>query len=136
MIQKSLLDRMKDLIERWEMHREKLLKAIVETHGTHTEDDVLAMILGGNLTLITSDKSAVVVETTKTPRIVSLNVFLAGGNFADMIEHEPALLAEAERRGCSRITGGGRTEWIAALRDRNDGFRGYKVGGAFVYKDI
>jgi hypothetical protein len=132
----NLLDRMKDLIARWEPHREPMLKAITETHGTHTEDDVLAMILAGNLTLITSDKSAIVVETVKFPRLSALNVFLAGGNFADMIEHEPALLAEAQRRGCSRITGGGRTEWIAALRDRSDGFRGYKVGGAFVYKDI
>lgn len=130
-----LLDRMKELVEKWEPHRSAMLKAIDATHGTHTEDDVLAMILAGQLKLTTSEKSAIVTEVCKYPRLSALNAFLCAGKLSDILDHEPTLIALAKEHGCSRVTFGGLPKWEAAMCQKPNG-PGWEVGGVFLYKDI
>lgn len=123
---------MDDLLKCWTPHRDALLKAIERTHGTHNEDDVLAMILGEKLTLITSEKSAIVVEVNSYPRLNALNIFLGAGDLSDIKDHEPMLKDLARKRNCSRITFGGRDGWRSVF---GDAF-GYSYGGSIIYKDL
>lgn len=125
----TLFDRMKDTLAKWEPHREVLLEAIGHTHGTHTEDDVLAMILAGKLTLWANDGAAMVTEFVDYPRLRAVNVFICGGAIEPMWAVETQVIEDAKAKGCTRITGGGRKGWTRALP-------GYEMGGYFMHKDI
>lgn len=130
----TAFDRMKDIVERWGPHREKLLRAISLT-GTHDEGDFLLMIFSGRAELITSEKTAVVVEIVNHPKLKSMNVCLLGGDLLDLIAQEPGLEQKARSMGCKRLEFTGRDEWRAAMKDRADGLAGFKVRSEF-YKDI
>lgn len=131
----TAFDRMRDLVERWSPHREGLLKAIARLNGTHTEDDVLCMIFGGKAKLITSEKTAVVAEVVTYPQFRELNVFLLAGELLDVIAQEPGLENEARKLGCKRLRFEGRDEWRAIMKDRSDGFTGFKPNAVF-YKEL
>ena len=124
-----LFDRMQSTVAKWSQHREHLLEAIGHTHGTHTEDDVLAMILLGKLTLWANDGAAMVTEFIDYPQLRVVNVFLCGGNLGKMWEVEAEVVENAKKQGCKRITGGGRPGWAKVLP-------GYTPGGYFMHKDI
>jgi hypothetical protein len=130
-----LFERIQEIAEKWAPHRDGMLKAIEATHGTHTEDDVLAMILAGSLRLTVSEKSAIVTEVCTYPRMKALNAFLCSGKLADIIAHEPTLIALAKEHGCTRVTFGGIPKWEAAMCQKPNG-PGWEVGGVFLYKDI
>lgn len=107
-----------------------LCEAIEYTYGTHTEDDVVAMILGGKLTLWKTDKAACVTEFSQYPQMKILNVFIGGGDLEELIRIRDDLLVPfAEAHGCKRITGVGRPGWSRVLP-------GYTNGGISMYKDI
>lgn len=131
----TAFDRMKALVERWEPHREGLLKAIARLRGTHDEADVLHMIFSGRAKLITSKKTAVVAEILTYPQFRELNVFLLAGDLLDVIAQEPGLEQEARALGCKRLRFEGRDEWRAIMKDRPDGFTGFKPQTVF-YKDL
>lgn len=132
----SLLENMADLVQRWTPHRAKLLEAIERTNGTHTEDDVLAMILGGSLYLMTTEKSACVYEVIRYPRFNCLNAFLAAGELQDMDIAMRDLENRARELGCKRVTWGGREGWKAVCKGEGEGIAGFKSGGVFLYKDL
>lgn len=125
----TLFDRMQDTLAKWSLHRGALLEAISHTHGTHTEDDVLAMILLGKLMLWANDGAAMVTEFVDYPRLRAVNVFICGGAIEPMWEVEARVIAHAKAHGCTRITGGGRRGWQRALP-------GYHMGGYFMEKDF
>ena len=115
-----------------------MLQAIAETDGTHTEDDIIALICAGKLKLWVNGRSGVVTEIIQYPRKLALNWFLIAGDLireiAPMI---PQIEAYAKEKGCNRIQG------LATLgkngEDRGPGWTkltGAKAHGTFLYKDI
>jgi len=113
----------------WQKYREYLLGAIEYTYGTHTEDDVLLMIIAGRLRIWTGEKSALVTEFQEYPQMKVLNVFIGGGDLDELRDMEKNLIPFARANGCKRITGTGRLGWTKTLP-------GYAPGGYFMYKDI
>lgn len=125
----TLFGRMGETVAKWARHRPKLLEAIEYTNGTHTEDDVLAMILLGRLTLWADDAGAFVTEFIDYPRMKVVNLFLVAGERDKMWPLEAQVVAHGKANGCKRIMGGGRRGWTRVLPEYHD-------GGAFMYKDI
>lgn len=132
----SAFETLRDLMDRWTPHRQGLLKAIELLGGTHDEDDVLLAIFGGRAKLLTSEKTAAVIEVVSYPKFKSLNVFLLAGELLDVIAQEPRLESEARALGCKRIEFSGRNEWRQTMKDRPDGFTGFVARGAAFYKDL
>lgn len=119
----------RSLFEIWTKCREFLLPAIEYTNGTHTEDDVIVMILSGRLKLWEGRRSAMLTEFSTFPRMKTLNVFIGGGDLDELREMEQQLIPFAKENGCTRITGCGRLGWTKTLP-------GYSPGGYFMYKDL
>ncbi len=105
------------------------MPALEYTNGTHTEDDVIIMILAGKLKLWEGQRSAMLTEFSQFPRMKVLNVFIGGGDLDELREMEKQLVAHARENGCTRITGCGRLGWTKSLP-------GYEPGGYFMRKDI
>jgi hypothetical protein len=107
-----------------------LLPAIAETNGTHTEDDVLVMLLAGKAKLWMGEKTAAITEFVTYPQMRVLNVWLAGGDLEELRKMEAEqFIPFAREQGCKRITCGGRP---GLSRVKSDWSR----GGVFMYKDL
>lgn len=92
-----------------------MLPPIEMTCGTHTEDDIVFMIIGGRLKLWVGKTCAAVTEFQEYPRLKVLNVFLCGGEknaaISEAVDFFPALLEFARMNGCKRISCTGRKGW-------------------------
>ena len=94
-----------EIIQKWAACRDKMLKAIKCTQGTHTEDDILCQIFTGQLFLWQHGESGMVTEITKFPRMKVLNVFLIAGKAEELPVLEKQVRKQAIDNGCQRITG-------------------------------
>lgn len=127
-----------ETVKEWEACREAMLKAIEETHGTHTEDDVLAQIITGKLKLWRNGKSGVVTEVLEYPRMKVLNAFLTGGDLIrEILPLRSELEAYGRAQGCKRAT------WLATPGDNNEDrsagwtrATGAEVCGTFMSKEL
>lgn len=117
------------IFETWIKVRPHLLKAIEETNGTHTEDDVLISLLMGKSKIWTGEKSAIITEIVLYPQIKVVNCWLGGGDLTELLEMEKQIVAYAKAEGCGRVTGGGRFGWNKVLKD-------YRISGTYMYKDL
>ena len=118
-----------ETVTEWQKCRDILLPAIERTNGTHTEDDVLAGLIKGELKLWRGERSAVVTEFVLYPRLKALGFFLIGGDLEELLNDlEPKICAYALKNGCSRVQGGGRKGWERVLD--------YKFDGVFMHKDL
>lgn len=121
------------VIAEWVTVRHWLLPAIEETSGTHTEDDVVGLLLLGRLRLWIGENYGALTEFIQYPQFKVLNIFLAGGEpnkaLVNLWKDYPTLLEYAKANGCKRITCGGREGWAS-------GPSGWKSAGVLIYKDI
>ena len=120
-----------ETVQEWSHCREAMLKAIERCEGTHTEDDVLQMILTGAAKLIREGTSGVVVEVHTYPRLKALHCFLVAGNMDEVLRIEERLPALARSLGCSRITACGRHGWARVLPEH-----GWKAVTTYMQKDV
>jgi hypothetical protein len=120
-------------MEQWVAVREWMLPAIAETNGTHTEEDVVALLLMGKLRLWVGKSYGALTEFVTYPQFKVLNIFLVGGAqqlaLSDLWSDHPALVEYARANGCKRITLGGREGWSRTPSD-------WSKGGVFMYKDL
>lgn len=119
--------------ETWQKAREFLLPAIEQTHGTHTEDDVIVMILAGKLKLWLVEKGALVTEFVEYPRMRVCNVFLGGGELDAVVDMHADVEKYAAENGCKRVTVCGRPGWHRVFGKNIDG---YQCLGTSMYKDL
>lgn len=112
----------------WNLHRQSFLESLTHCHGSHNEDDVLAMIITGEYQLWVTPKAGLVTFFVTYPRFKALNGFITGGAMEGLYEIAPRLLAWAIRHGCKRIIGGGRHGWLREA--------GAATMGQIMYKDI
>ncbi len=120
-----------EIIEEWSHCREAMLKAIERCEGTHTEDDVLAMLLQGRLKLLREGNSGVVVEIVAYPQLKALNCFLVAGNMNEVLRIEERLPALARSLGCSRLTACGRHGWSKVLPNH-----GWEAVTTYMQKEV
>ncbi len=119
-----------ETVMEWSLCRDALLPAIELTHGTHTEDDILAGLCTGQYKLWRHGSSGVVTDISLFPRMKCLNYFLIGGEMSDIQALNPQIEAYAKENGCTRVTGlAARKGWERFLAD-------YTVGGSYMYKDL
>lgn len=85
-------------------------------HGTHTMDDVKAMILDGPATFWPGRSAAMVTEVCEFPQMRTLHFWLAGGDLVELRDElKPMAESWAKERGISRATISGRRGWVKAL---------------------
>ena len=99
------------MIQDWIACRDYLLPAIERLNGTHTEDDVVAMILAGRFRLWRGVDCAIVTEIVRFPRMKVMNTFLAGGDMKEILSMKPMIEGAAKDAGCSRCLITGRKGW-------------------------
>lgn len=118
------------IFDAWAKAKPFIELSIPELHGTHTIDDIALMVGAGHLRIWNGEKSAVLTEITRTPRIKALNCFIGGGDLEELLKiRDEKLVPFAKENDCTRITGAGRKGWSRALP-------GYEYGGIYMHKDI
>jgi hypothetical protein len=120
-----------ETVQEWAHCREAMLAALARCEGTHTEDDILEMLIKGQLRLLTEGGSGVVVEELVYPRQKHLNCFLVGGNLEEVLEIEKRLPVIAAHYGCSKIVCSGRHGWSKVLPNH-----GWKVVTTYMQKEV
>lgn len=116
-------------IQRWVKVRDMLLPAIEILEGTHTEEDIVAMLLAGRAGLWIGKDCAAVTEITQWPRFKEVNVFLAGGDMDGLKALKLPLENHARELGCERIVIRGRKGWERVHED-------YRFVSIAICKDI
>jgi len=119
-----------NLMEEWRLCRAALLPAIAETQGTHTEDDVLVELFTGRMKLWRRNASGLVTEFCQFPRLKCINVFLAGGDIADILPLQVEVENFGRKNGCQRAT------MLAVRPGWSRVVPGNRVGGTYLFKDI
>jgi hypothetical protein len=118
------------LMEEWRLCRPAMLDAIAEAKGTHSEDDVLVELMVGRMKLWRRNASGLVTEFCQFPRIKCINVFLAGGDLADILPLQSDIENFGRRNGCRRAT-------MLAVRPGWRRVIGGNVGaGTYLIKDL
>ena len=85
--------------------------ALAYAGGTHTVDDVLAMIAEGRCQLWRGPNAAVVTEIDEYPREKVLHFFLAAGDMKELEAMQDGIMAWGIERGCTKARFVGRRGW-------------------------
>ena len=89
----------------------KIQGALAYADGTHTVEDVQAMLVTGQAQLWPGVESAVVTQVRQTPQKKLLTVFLAGGQMAEIEALMPLIYQWAKAEGCVGAHFIGRKGW-------------------------
>ena len=92
-------------------YRQYIEGALAYAGGSHTYDDVRELVEQGRLQFWPGVHSAVVTEIIESPRTRLLNIFLAGGNLAEIEAMAPGILEWGKQQGCSSAVFTGRKGW-------------------------
>ncbi len=87
-------------------------KALAYAEGTHDLEDVRQAIETGQAQFWPGERSAVVTEINRFPKLTSLHFWLCGGDLSELInDMRPAIEAFGREVGCTRFTTAGREGW-------------------------
>ena len=100
----------------------RIADALQYADGTHTVADVQAMLVNGQAQLWPGIESAVVTQIRQTPQKKVLNVFLAGGEMAEIRQLMPLLYAWAKAEGCTSGQFMGRKGWERTFAVKEQGW--------------
>ena len=92
-------------------YRRQIEAALEHAGGTHTFEDVVALVADGKLQFWPGPHSAIITELVDHPRLREVRFFLAGGRADELERMEPVVLAWAKTQGCTRATMLGRRGW-------------------------
>jgi hypothetical protein len=113
----TLTDSIRYIIDNMDRFRPDLEAAMEHNGGTHTFDDLTAMVLQGRLRLWATDKSIALTEIIEYPRQKHYHVFAAGGDLDDIVATIPQVEQAARDAGCCKLTISGRRGWVRALAE-------------------
>jgi len=116
----------------WSRCKPWIEAALEYCYGTHSIEDIEAGIEAGEFHFWPGKNCAFVTEIAQHPRMKILNLFLAGGDLAEITEMEASIIAWAKTLGCTRVIQIGRAGWMKTYR--NLGYRVTPMIGA--YKDL
>lgn len=112
----------------WDRVRDHLQPAIDRCGGTHTFEDVVDEIERGDMQLWTADAGSIVTSITTYPRKRIIQIFLAGGEMAQVLDFLPSIEAFAKAWGCAEMTCSGRYGWVRVLQPRGWTKKGIMMG--------
>ncbi len=92
----------------WRRARPFLEEALEHANGSHQLEDVVKAIGDGQLQLWLGERCAGVTEILRFPRRRVLNLFLVGGDLAEMKTLQPGVEAFARGHACTAIMFHGR----------------------------
>ena len=96
--------------------RHALLEAaLAYAGGTHTVEDVEALIASGEAQIWEGPNSLVVTEIDRQPRQAILLFFLAAGHKAELLAMQDGILAWGREQGCTRARLVGRRGWARSF---------------------
>lgn len=113
----TLADHVAELMKQMLDRKHMIEAALAYAEGTHTFDDIVAMVLQNRLYWMALPNSFIITEIVTYPRMKHLNGFLAGGDLEEIRKQQYRLIEAAQLAGCSAITLSGRRGWVKALRD-------------------
>jgi hypothetical protein len=102
-------------LDQLDKYRPELEAAMEHNGGTHSFDDLTAMVLQGRLRLWHTEKSIALTEVIEYPRQKHYHVFAAGGDLDDIVATIPQIEQAARDAGCCKLTISGRRGWVRAL---------------------
>ena len=92
-------------------YRRYIEAALEYAGGSHTFEDVVEQVAAGKLQFWPGVESAVVTGIIDEPQYRALNIFLAGGNLAELERMTPLILQWGRERGCRKAMFFGRPGW-------------------------
>lgn len=111
----TLTAAIRDTLDKLDKFRPEIEAAIAHNGGTHTFDDITAMVMQGRLRLWTTANSVALTEIVEYPRERHYHVFAAGGDLSEITETIPLVEQAARDAGCTKLTLSGRRGWVRAL---------------------
>jgi hypothetical protein len=110
----------------------QIKRALKYSGGTHTSEDIFIGIAEGYFQLWATNGTVGITEIVESPRVKTLNIFLAAGRMEDAKATLPKIEEYARQVGCSRITLLGRKGWAKSfLKDE-----GFEPKAELLAKDI
>jgi len=94
-----------------EQYRKQIEAALEYAGGSHAFDDIAEGVASGRFQMWNGPQSVMITEVLESPREKAVNVFLAGGNLAELEAMEPLVCAFGRTRGCALIYMTGRRGW-------------------------
>lgn len=101
-----------------EQYRKQIEAALEYAGGSHAFEDIAEGVEQGRFQLWAGPSSVMITELVESPREKAVNVFLAGGNQAELERMEPLVCDFGRRRGCSLIYMTGRRGWLRSFLPR------------------
>lgn len=91
-------------------------EALLYAEGTHTFDDVCAMVLQGRVRFWPLAHSALITEVIDFPRQKHYHMWLGGGILQEILDMHEEVIAAAKEAGCCKLTVNGRAGWLKPLQ--------------------
>lgn len=93
--------------------------ALQSAGDTHSVEDVMLLVAGGDYQFWPGQHSAVVTTVIEYPRLKELFFWLAGGDLDELQQMHRDIEAWGREQGCTRATLAGRPGWARTfLRDQ------------------
>lgn len=109
-------DRVAGVLKAMALRRHLISDALVYTPGTHTYDQLVAMVLSGRVVFWALKSSFMITEVHTYPNAKHFHIFLAGGNLEELVAMHEDVLPLARALDCDKLTLAGRTGWQRALQ--------------------
>ena len=97
--------------------------------GTHTENDVIDMLVFGRAFLWANGKSALLCEFEDYPQMRVCRYWIGGGDKHELMAMKEATEAWARANGATRMEIVGRAGWLREMKD-------YRKVATFMIKDL
>lgn len=106
-----------DLFEELDKARPYIEAALEYSNGTHDWYDIVSGVLTGKMQLWPTDNGALVTEIIDYPRKRCINVFLGGGDMAELVDKHGEIIMWAQENGCVSALISGRDGWARAFKE-------------------
>lgn len=101
-----------DDMDRLRVHIEA---ALDYADGTHNFDDIVGMVMRGQLRLWALPNSVMLTEVVDFPRERHYHMFLGGGDLSEILAMHPQVEKAAREANCVKLSVTGRRGWVKAL---------------------
>ena len=102
-------------VTRWQFAKPLIKEALRHT-DCYNIKAVEEGIKKGVFHLWTGEKSAMITEIIKYPRLSAINLLFCGGDYEELQSMLPSIEQFAKHFGCKRLYGGGRKGWLRKLK--------------------
>lgn len=114
--QLPLTHSLRQYLDDLDRHRVHIEAALEYAQHSHTFDDIVAMVMHGQLRLWSLPNSVMLTEVITYPRYKTYHVFLGGGDLQEILDMHPQIEQAAREAGCSKLSVTGRHGWKKALQ--------------------